>query len=435
MALKRLLITDPFTPQSYDIVWQLRDEYEYCAAVIPSFGKISSFFCFSAWSRLIKKRHRLVSDRMIPMIEIAYGNKHEDKERFYIDEILRICDEDRINLIYPTDDSEVLLLSKYKYLFAERNILLPVNNFQTLVNLFDKQKVIEHAIEAGILCPATNILNQVSIQRIKRNDFDKFKIIKPRFGNSARGVSLISNKREFEQWLSKYRDAAEEYIMQDFVPGNTMIYYRCYFDKNGICVHSSCAESRRPEMLAFQSRGLFLENIDITEALKPVSRILKKLKYIGYAHAQFKVDQRSSNPVFLEINPRISRGTWTEEFSGINGPRISLILHNRSELQPVISNTKDSYVFVWPVQDIIILLDVIMKKIVQKVSTIFFRNKTARYDIIPSVATIWRHYRGLYSQRGKKYNAFIRNFFYDPTVALLYWFSFMYTHTKSFKTR
>lgn len=432
----RLLIPDPYTPQSYDVINQLRDTCEYCVATIPFLGKRSALFCFSAYSRFVNKRYHINHPRDATMMEVAYSDECREEERSYVDQIIALCEKERIDLVYPTDDYEVLLLSKYKRLFEERSIELPVNKFQTLVQLFDKQKAIAFVSAAGVSCPGSWVLDEACIRQISEETFRERKIIKPRFSSAARGVYVVHSQKEFDAWFKKNGSTASCNVLQEYIPGNTMLYYRMYFDSQGVCVHSSCAQALRPEMLVYQSRGLLLENIRAPECITPLECFFQKLDYRGYVHAQFKIDQRTGKPIFLETNPRISRGTWTEMYSGINGPQLS-----RELLQGIRTNIVSSalegpaYVFVWPIQDLIILFDVLAKKAVRRLGRMFFYGDSETCDIIPSVSSIVLHYQTIYFKRKKKYNFFVKNFLCDPIAGLFYWSSFLYTYTKSFKSR
>ena len=157
MYPKRLLITDPFTPQSYDILLSLKDICNHIVVMVSPLGLFPRLFSFTANSRVVTKcvpsqyYYRIPIDALVNPED---GGINGDEQN-YIDEILAVCKAEKINLIYPSDDFEILLLSKYKKVFYDQGIEIPVNTFETLKQLFDKASVINLARHYQIPHPYT----------------------------------------------------------------------------------------------------------------------------------------------------------------------------------------------------------------------------------------------------------------------------------------
>jgi len=435
---RRLLITDPFTPQSYDVMMQLRDQCARCVVTIPPVGKVPRIFCFSAASRFVTKRYVLPahSTKRAPLYTLAYETNYAEEkyEKQYINYLLDICNKEDITLIYPTDDYEVLLLAKYQNVFKERNISMPVNSFDVLVQLFDKYTTVRLAKEIGIACPTTDVLSHENVGMFEKDNYRTPRIIKPRFSSAARGVCIINDKNDFVRWVTTHRETLSHHIIQEYIPGDTMVYYRVYCNSGGTCVYASCAQCRRPELLIHQSRGIMLEQCAASRDIITIEAVFKKLNYVGYAHAQFKVNSLTGRPECMEINPRISRGTWTEAYAGINGPLLSLMLHEHSAATVTPHAQVSAYIFMWPGQDIIIFLWTMCRIFMRWIRTILFHHSSKRYVTIPSCKAMVMHYYSVYFKHKKKYSWFFRMSLCDPVVSLYAWISFVYTYTKSLVT-
>lgn len=421
-----LLITDPHTPQSYDIVLSLRDRCRKIFVSIPDVVRFKGLVFFTSNSNYVDRVYRLNSRFFAAERDIwdSFGVTDPEEEE-YIDELVGICSENKINLIYPTSDNEVILLAKHIKKFAKYGISLPVNPYNMLIYINDKHWAVRKLEHAGIPVPPTLLLQDIAADRSRCDNLKYPMIIKPRFGSTAKNVRIVSSPDDLQRLLTFYGSRSGEYILQDYIPGDTMLYLRFYVNKDGFIIYRSCVSATRPEMLMFQSSGLVLEKSEFPEFTEKMGDILCELNYTGYAHFQLKKDTRDGKYKFLEINTRISRGTWTEMIMGIDSAKISLDLTEGKNLQDIRKTKNDEdTIFIWPVQDVIILLLWIVNRVTGSVC-MFLRSRNTEL-LTPGFREIFRHYSKIYlfSKKKKIADNYFRYFTRDYAVGLAYWAHF-----------
>ncbi|MFH2144431.1 MAG: ATP-grasp domain-containing protein [Candidatus Omnitrophota bacterium] len=431
---RRLLITDPYTPQSYDLILALKPICKKIIVAMPYLGRFSRIFCFAANSRYVSRVYHLRSE-VLTMEEMALDENSEktiNKEKAYYDEVSNICEKENIDLIYPTNDSEVLFFAKYKEKFKQKGVTIPVNNYEVLKRIMDKFNIIRLAEKEAIPCPKTYLVSELNIR--KEDLFRAPKIIKPRFANASRGICLINNQDEFEKWLSPHKDEAYKFIIQEYIPGNTIVYYRVYMKKEGEPLITSCVACQRPEMILHQSCGLIMEKEKAPGFWKNIVTLFSNQKYTGYAHAQLKLDQRDGIPKLMEINPRISRGTWAETKLGLNGPMTSMfLLDGKNDIRLQVKDNS-SIIFVWPMQDLFIFV-FFFGAYIKEIIFNKMRGRKEQIRRMPAVQEMLKHYSDIYLSRKKHKitSNYFSNFFKDPKVSLSYWISFCYSLKRMFR--
>ncbi|MBU0634331.1 MAG: ATP-grasp domain-containing protein [Candidatus Omnitrophica bacterium] len=431
----RLLITDPYTPQSYDIVRALHHLCEKIVVAVPNIGRFPQFFLFTAHSRLISKAYRIKSAKPPDTLPIMLDKGYTvtvGKE--YIDELMYICEQERINCIYPSSDDEVFLLAKHKRIFEERGVIIPVNEYEVLKSIADKFNIIQLARQKEIPCPETFLatdINSPSFKETCRNN--PMAIIKPRFGCAARGILFINKQDDLERWIKNNKHNAHEFVVQEYIPGDTIVNVRVYMKQDGTALHVSCSSCQRPQMIIHQSAGIIHSVEKNPVYCEKIISLLRDKKYVGYGHAQFKIDARNGEHKLMEINVRLGRGTWTEVRQGINRPLISLALFKNKEIEIPKSNDKTDMVFAYPVQDVFIFILYLFSKLGKIIKgRILCSEKTKR---LPPIKEMLKHYHDIYfsGKRKVEYDNYVKFFLKDPLVSLNHWFLFCYQLRRRFK--
>jgi carbamoyl-phosphate synthase large subunit len=422
----RLLITDPGTPQSYDIMRALSDQCERIIVTVRGKGIVPGVFSFSSLSRLTAKTYRIKTGKS-PACCVSTLNESacaaEEKE--YIDDILDICRRERINLIYPSGDEEVFILAKYKKVFAKRGVFIPVNDYPVLKRMADKFTIIQLAREQGLACPGTFLVEDAEMLGFpETGSADPVAVVKPRFGSASRGICFLKNRRDFDAWREKHKARAHEFVVQEYIPGDTITYVRVYMKPDATPFLGSCAVCQRPEMAIHQNYGLLLIKKNLPAYFNKIVSLFASEQFIGYGHVQLKVDARDDLPKVMEVNVRISEGTWSEVREGVNGPLISLSLFENKAIALPVSSDKAEVVFVWPVRDICIFIFYLFLRV-----EAFFKEKLLsgkKTRKLPPVSAMLKHYYDIYFSRRRRVECdnYFKFFLRDPLVSLAHWSSF-----------
>ena len=109
-------------------------------------------------------------------------------EQAFIDEIARICERERIDVIYPSWDPYVYVLSKNLAFFTERGVTIPVPAFTTVLTALDKHRTIQVARAAGFPCPGSCLYE--SLEQLDRlaDRWGYPLVLKPRFTSGGHGM-------------------------------------------------------------------------------------------------------------------------------------------------------------------------------------------------------------------------------------------------------
>lgn len=226
------------------------------------------------------------------------------KDRGFIRAINEIIAKEGIELIIPTVDEELLVLSKNQ---EKINATVMVSQTETIDVCNDKYLFYERFRELGI--------SPKYVVTDKRKDlevFGKEKIfMKPRVGRGSRGTrtfenageipdSLINKSNVFCEYLPGYEYTSD--VLCDFSGKPLVIMPRKRLEiHKGICI-----------------RGSMEKNMKI---IRNIEKMCEVLKFIGPINIQFKIDAEGE-PKLVESNPRFSGGLPISIRAGVNTPEL-----------------------------------------------------------------------------------------------------------------
>jgi carbamoyl-phosphate synthase large subunit len=146
-------------------------------------------------------------DKSIPVdsrIEIAFANS-----KSYLKSVKSACDKNKIDLIVPTVDEE--LLNYDSFLNKDGlEIFLPNRNFVEL--MLDKHTCAEAIKYSGLNGPKT-----LSVDRASEIGFPL--IVKPKTGRGSRGVRVVNSLKELDAYKVLFPTNEEDLIVQELAIG------------------------------------------------------------------------------------------------------------------------------------------------------------------------------------------------------------------------
>ena len=155
-------------------------------------------------------------DRFVPissLAEIIIGLKWSD-EKIY-EHLIKIIKEKRIDIILPFVDPATIISAKLKTLLNE--VFIPVSDLSTMEIFFDKYKSNQWFIEHNLNLPIP-----------KDGEFPL--IAKPIFGSASKGLIIIRNIEEFNNFKKNVN--INNYIIQRFIDGDEYTV-DCYISQKG----------------------------------------------------------------------------------------------------------------------------------------------------------------------------------------------------------
>lgn len=214
-------------------------------------------------------------------------------ESGYINNIIDICKKEKIKLIVPTIDTELLILSKNKEkIESETDAKLLVSNYDVITICRDKINTQRFFEQNNLGVPRLITKEEIESNKIKYPVF-----VKPVDGSSSINTFKAKNLEELI-FFSKYVSKA---MVQEFVTGTEYtVDVFCDFDSNPITIVPRQRIATRSGEI---SKGKIVKDRKIIDNIK---LLISKLKPIGQVTIQCMKDGNKIN--YIEINPRFGGG-------------------------------------------------------------------------------------------------------------------------------
>ncbi|WP_242964287.1 HAD-IA family hydrolase [Eubacterium sp. An3] len=209
----------------------------------------------------------------------------------YIDNLIQICVNDHIDLLIPTIDTDLLLLSENKKKFEAIDTRVMISTPEMIRICRDKNNTSQFFVNCGLHAPMP-----VNDWRKYKSDYPAF--IKPKDGSSSINAFKVDNIEELEI----YAGQIEDYIVQPFVEGiEYTIDIFCNWDGEPISiVPRERVQIRAGEVL---KTCIAMDSTMIAEA----KALCKVFKPCGPMTVQLIRDENGID-WFIEINPRFGGG-------------------------------------------------------------------------------------------------------------------------------
>jgi biotin carboxylase len=417
-----LLVTNTRNSQAYAIIRALRPYANKIVATMEGDNRFFDWFSHAARSRLVDKRYFTPS----PAADWKAGRiqrENTEKEKRYVQAILRICEEEEIDTIFPSYDPHVYVLSKNKESFKKLGILIPVPDFDVVITPLDKYRTVKAAEKVGFPCPKTRLPeSEDDLERIA-DEIGFPLLIKPRFTASGRGTTAVRDFSELSETIRLIVKSCGMPLLQEFIPGDQGDYITLLLDRRG-----ELKMVYQKRFLLYFRRGTFAkyrESITPTGYGIQASRLLKDLGWWGSSQVEVKIDARDNTPKLMEINPRFGSGLMEIVALGINAPWMCLKVARGEEVKSVLNYPVA--IHLRPVEDALLLMLQLSSLVISKYQTVV-RGKLL-FDPFNAPTTfkelVW-WYKGIYTNdKEKVFDFTFKDFFQDPVVSVMAWCQFV----------
>lgn len=226
-------------------------------------------------------------------------------EKNFIDKVIEICKAEKISLIIPTIDTELLIYSKNKErLRKECGAEVMVSDENSIRIMRDKILTMKVLKENGI-----NVPNTLSDEDIESGNYDFPLFIKPLNGSSSFDNFKINNKKE----LDFFKEYVPNPMIQEFIPGQEYcVDVFSDFESNVITVVPKKRVAFREGEI---TKGLIEKDKELIEIGKKLVEILKPVGEINFDCIKVK-----NKVVVLEVNGRFAGGSPMSFEAGANSP-------------------------------------------------------------------------------------------------------------------
>lgn len=230
------------------------------------------------------------------------------KDKGYIPDLLKIVDKNKIKLLVPTIDTNLLVLAENKERFARLGCHVLVSEPDIVRICQDKRKAYRFMKKNGFDTPVTMSVRSA----LAKKNLGWPTLLKPWDGSASRGVTVVNNRQE----LLVFSRRTPNCIVQEFIEGTE---YTCDvyvdFDMKVRCV----VPRRRIEVRAGEvSKGQVIKNEAIMNRAAEFAKALKAGPGVITVQCFLRSDGRI---VFTDINPRFGGGVPLAIKAGANFPK------------------------------------------------------------------------------------------------------------------
>ena len=282
---------------------------------------------------------RILAEHEVPVIAIAKDPEHPFCSTKVCEKILHVdtSSEELIDLLVeigptldhkavlvPCNDMNVYLISQFRERLEDWFFII-MPNHDTVDLLMNKTRFYKFAMEKGFPIPKTYFLStDADIDQIA-NELTFPCIMKPPMSATPEWESKsklkaykINDREELRNLFIKYRDLAENLILQEWVVGPESNLYscNCYFDHASNPQVTFVARKLRqwPPITGESSLG---EECRDDSVLDITLRLFSEVGFSGLGYVEIKQDARDGNYYIME--PNVCRPTGRSAISEAGG--------------------------------------------------------------------------------------------------------------------
>lgn len=208
----------------------------------------------------------------------------------YISSLKTICEENKIDALIPTIDTDLLILAQNKYSFGDTKIIISSPEMISICR--DKMLTADFFVKCGLdtPIPIDNYLNY-------NGGYPAF--IKPKNGSSSINAFKVENFEELET----YAKSIPDYIVSPFVEGKEYtVDILCDFDGAPIYI------TPRIRLAVRSGEVLKTQIYQDPKIISEMKQLISVFKPCGQITVQMIRDSNTGIDYYIEINPRFGGG-------------------------------------------------------------------------------------------------------------------------------
>lgn len=210
----------------------------------------------------------------------------------YIPQLLRICEADHIDLLIPTIDTDLLVLSQNAEKFDEIGTKVLISKPEKIAICRDKNYTADFFEFCGLKAPRTV------------NDYQRYNgpypcFIKPKDGSSSINAFKVENESE----LKVYAEQIGDYIVQPFIEGTEYtVDIFCDYEGNPLFI------TPRIRVAVRAGEVLKTEIAMDEKIIEECRKLIAGFQPCGPMTVQLIRQNKTDDDYYIEINPRFGGG-------------------------------------------------------------------------------------------------------------------------------
>ena len=218
----------------------------------------------------------------------------------YIPFLISYCSENNVDVLIPTIDTDLLLLSEHKNDF--KNTKVVISSRESVKICRDKRLTGTFFNVYGLKCPSP-------VDDYTKYDLGFPAFIKPKDGSSSINAFKVNSKEELEALVKIVPD----YIIQPFISGTEYtVDAFCDFDGNPIFI------TPRIRLAVRSGEVLKTRIVQDEKIISEMKKIIESFKPCGPITVQLIRDDKTGEDYYIEINPRYGGGAPLSIKAGAN---------------------------------------------------------------------------------------------------------------------
>jgi biotin carboxylase len=416
-----LLVTNTRAAQAYFIIRALRPQAEKIVVTIYGKTSLTAWLSHAATSRLVDKRYHVPSPAG-NWKKGKLGKANSQTEEAYVKNLLKICETERIDTVFPSWDAQIYLLAKNKERFEQLGVLIPIPDYETLIISLDKYRIVQVAQKAGLACPRTYLPERLEDLGDIADDLGFPITVKPRY--TSWGTEIV---RDRESLFETTQEIAETYgmpLLQEYIPEGERQDIHLLLDKSGASKLVFPRTTRRTLRLDPHAHFSTVHEFTNPNPHTPEAvRLVQMLGWWGSATVETAVDPRDGKAKFTEFVPRFRRQLWNTMALGVNEPWMCLKIARGETVEPI-KDCPLGVMFLSPVEDMLVLVFQLLDLLAYKFRTRMMRKAPLDLWNRPqTLKQLWRSFVNTYFGPNRKLlDPYFKYFLQDPLVSILWWF-------------
>lgn len=245
-------------------------------------------------------------------------------DRNYLDELLAICEAERIDMLVPTIDDELQVFGAARDRFAAAGVRVVVSPPSTTGLCADKFDTCRELRRKGIPAAESFLPSMLPADPVLPL------FIKPRCGRGGVGAVAVRNRRELDFFLGYVPNP----VVQEYLTGPE-------FTIDVLCDFSGVPLSIVPRERVLVRAGVIDRGRTVNDPalIELAMACTNALPFSGPINIQCRV--HNGQPTVFEINPRFSGGIPLTIEAGADFPAMLLSLHAGRRVAPSIGRFRD----------------------------------------------------------------------------------------------
>jgi len=243
----------------------------------------------------------------------------KSKPKKFIEFIIEELEKRNYGVLLPMEEDTMKLIVNNIKEFPGK-ISIPIADKDKLYMAMNKKEIVKFAVKAGIPCPRTYFVDDLSQIKDIKKEMTFPAVIKPQTGSGAKGVKYIEYEKDLEEEYRRVHNVFPYPLIQERIPGGgEAIGVSLLFDKNSELI-ASFTHKRIREYPVKGGASTLCESCFRPFIKELAIELLRKLNWYGLAMVEFKVDPRDNTPKLMEINARPWGSIQLAIYAGVDFP-------------------------------------------------------------------------------------------------------------------